>query len=416
MKNINISQMLLKAAKSSSLMIVALASFVQIDCKSTNNKKQQKQKHVKAKPVAKRPDQRQNRVAASAVAANVVESDSHNVVVNERPINPAMPEESSVDVQTVQLPDGGFQEIQTTVEVNQEEGKVIETVETWTWYDYAKAAAITAGVAGGAYLAYQNQDAIASTLSSGYNRAGDLGSNMSQRAQNMFGYGSQAPTEDNSSVTDTAIAAPSTQANVDAVMTDTDNQGVAPEDSRAMQETLELQDRVLEGPEGYSAEELRAVAPYAAGATLLGGAALASRMPAARRALAADTEQAAQYIRSVKGFGGGQSTAEATLQARTMAANNRVMNERAIFSEQSERLGAAQDAGIYNSRKAPYENAKAVDISNNRIADRAEMEDVLQSNTPQQPVNRFIESIKAQRKLGEIQTANRQLPSPLLDR
>jgi len=249
MKNINISQMLLKAAKSSSLMIVALASFVQIDCKSTNNKKQQKQKHVKAKPVAKRPDQRQNRVAASAVAANVVESDSHNVVVNERPINPAMPEESSVDVQTVQLPDGGFQEIQTTVEVNQEEGKVIETVETWTWYDYAKAAAITAGVAGGAYLAYQNQDAIASTLSAGYNRAGDLGSNMSQRAQNMFGYGSQAPVENavsNGNVVapvnsenqqvDLSAAAAAAQQAVDAAMSDAAAQGIAPEDSAEVQE------------------------------------------------------------------------------------------------------------------------------------------------------------------------------------
>lgn len=219
-------------------MIVALASFVQIDCKSDTNKKQQKQKHVKAKPAAKRPAPRQNRVAASAVAANVVESDSHNVVVNERPINPAMPEESSVDVQTVKLPDGGYQEIQTTVEVHQEEGKVVETVETWTWYDYAKAAAITAGVAGGAYLAYQNRDAIAGAanagygqakgaLNAGYDKASQFGSDMNKSARGMiesakgrFGYESQA-------LADTEVA---------PVLADTE---VAPVDKAAQARNIE---------------------------------------------------------------------------------------------------------------------------------------------------------------------------------
>ena len=173
MKDKNINQLLKTVGKNSMLLVVALAHFVDIDCSSNkNNKKRPVSKNSRVQRHV--PNVR--RAAPAQESATVVEKDSYQKQVSEQPLDPTENIESSVDVQMTQLPDGSAVETKTTIEVNEEEGKVVTTVETWTLYDYAKVAAITAGTlaaAGGAgYLLYKNNGNFSAAGKDGYDQLG----------------------------------------------------------------------------------------------------------------------------------------------------------------------------------------------------------------------------------------------------
>lgn len=151
MNHNKLTQILASFAKKSSLLVLAFASFVDLD--ASQNKKQSKA----SKTHAKKTQQRTARpVRKKAGSAQVVESDQYSKEVSEQRFDASSPVQASVNIETMPLEDGtGYQEVKTTVEPQPEEGKVVTTVETWTWQDLAKAAAIGAAVVGtGVALGY----------------------------------------------------------------------------------------------------------------------------------------------------------------------------------------------------------------------------------------------------------------------
>jgi len=166
MQTKNIRQLVNKVAKSSVLLVVALVNCIQIDAKQTPAQQQAAARQAAQRKAAQRKAAQRSATASQiAQAANVKpdtvvesEKDTHSVVVSQEPIKPGSV--SSQDTQVNELADGSVQKVETTVEVNEETGTVTTTVETWTWYDYAKVAAGVAAVGTASYLAYRNQDAI----------------------------------------------------------------------------------------------------------------------------------------------------------------------------------------------------------------------------------------------------------------
>lgn len=71
-------------------------------------------------------------------------ADDHNTVLTERDMTDQDSLESTVDAR-LQLAQDGKSVVETIVthESLPEEGKVIETTDTWTWYDVAKIVALT---------------------------------------------------------------------------------------------------------------------------------------------------------------------------------------------------------------------------------------------------------------------------------
>ena len=169
MKNKNINQLLRTVGKNSMLLVVALAHFVDINCSNNHKKKSTARKYPVQRNVSN-----VRRAAPVETSTAVVEKNSYQKEISEQPLDPTENIEPSVDVQMTQLPDGSAVETKTTVEVNEEEGKVVTTVETWTLYDYAKVAAITVGTAaalgGAGYLLYKNNGNLSAAGGEGYDQ------------------------------------------------------------------------------------------------------------------------------------------------------------------------------------------------------------------------------------------------------
>jgi len=236
----NITRMASAVVKRSFLLVVGLMSLIQLEAKQD---KQQKPKAVKSAKHVKPQPRGRTVQRNSRVAAQVVESDTHNVVVKERPFNAAKPEESSVDVKTEQLADGSFKEVQTTIEVKPIEGKVVETTETWTWYDVAKVAAIGAGVVGAAALGYTYQNEIGNAAQTGFNKASQYADSANQGMRNWWnGQQNEILTQAAEVIsTDAQVAQDAAQANVDAATQNAVEQGNDPETDSGVQAALALQ-------------------------------------------------------------------------------------------------------------------------------------------------------------------------------
>lgn len=184
MKKLAMRQAMVLAGKKSIFIVLALMNCVSIDASNLkDSKKSKKAVSVRSsksnkKIVSKTPEIRTvpRRTVVQPVAKpinqvqdNEIESDEYSKLVSQAPLKGHV--EPSVDVNTQELPDGTVIQTKTTVQPVEEEGKVVTTVQTWTFYDIAKAAAITAGVVGLGAAAYYNQDAIKNGLNSGYQSA-----------------------------------------------------------------------------------------------------------------------------------------------------------------------------------------------------------------------------------------------------
>ena len=137
MKNLKLGQLLRSAAKNSTLLVVALLSFQTIECQKDSKQ----------------------RILKRDVAQVAAEEDSYTKTVQVNDLQSGDNVEPSIYEQSKQLEDGSVVQIKTTIEPDVEHGTVKTTVEKWTYWDYAKAAAIGAGLIG-AGLAYVYRDDI----------------------------------------------------------------------------------------------------------------------------------------------------------------------------------------------------------------------------------------------------------------
>jgi len=148
MKIIKLDQVLGLAAKSSTLLVIALLSFQPIECKSDKNS--QKNPRIRVAPVRNKP------AAVVEVAEN---NEDYSKTIKEKPLKKSEHVQPSVDVTRTQLEDGSVVEVKTTVTPIPQEGKVVTTTEKWEFKDYAKAVAIGAAALGavGLGIAYRDQ-------------------------------------------------------------------------------------------------------------------------------------------------------------------------------------------------------------------------------------------------------------------
>ena len=175
MKSKNLAQVLRAASKGTTLLVVALLSFQIVDAKTKKQPSKPASKNVVRKSP---PAQRFAPVAArnnqpAMPAAVVKEEETFVEKVSEQPLIPSQNIGQSVDLNTEQLEDGGIKITETTVQPMPEEGKIVTTVNEWTMYDYAKAAAIGTAIIGAGGLAYIYRDELAKQGRNGYNTAND---------------------------------------------------------------------------------------------------------------------------------------------------------------------------------------------------------------------------------------------------
>lgn len=160
MKIVKLGQVLGLVAKSSTLLVLVLLSFQAIECKSDKNS--QKNPRTRVAPVRNKP------AAVVEVAEN---NEGYSKTIEEKPLKKSDHVQSSVSVKSTELEDGSVVEVKTTIKPMPQEGKVVTTTETWTMYDYAKAAAIGAAALGAVGLGIAYRDQIADQFNNGYNAA-----------------------------------------------------------------------------------------------------------------------------------------------------------------------------------------------------------------------------------------------------
>lgn len=387
------------------MIFACVLGFTNIE--SSNNKNKKPVKSAKATKQAAKPakhvkhNKKEVKNLEVQSAPEVLQAaDDHNIQVDEQPVQRGQKiMDPVIDSKIEQLKNG---EVVQTVTTKQVVGnKVVTKTESWTWYDYAKAAALVAGVAaiaavGVDYFANDSKgmNYVGGQAREGYDYSKQGLQSFGERLNEGYAYGKGKLNDARTSISNRWYGIPAADS---AAMVDADL--VVPAQEVASEEVISeavipaAQEAVVDDQSGMSDENAapqgseEAMSDENGGNYLDAAGKLISENPKTAGVLTALGAAGAAQLESRTGaFSKGARYAGASARAAGNSARNAAKNSRSNASNMSEKIGFAP-AGS----KMPNQYARTTSFTEGTSGAQVANQQAFEAQVAQAVRNREIE-------------------------